>query len=220
MDFLNRTRGYNLNEIMNSKSAITRINRIVQVAKGEVIMTTSGGEFSALLPHLVRRATGRDIPLVFVDTLHYSKPTYDMIRFLQDERFDVRIYSSEYTQAEMQHDFPDWWNDSEESFSQKTFDQVVKKIKHEPLERAIDELQPEMWLSGLTGFKTDARANKSVIEYNAKEIVKLHPIIDWELPEVEDYLQWHSLPRNEHHFDITKGLDQKNECGIHTTFGE
>jgi len=220
MDFLHRTRGYNLNEIMNSKSALMRINRIVQVAKGEIIMTTSGGEFSALLPHLVRRATGRDIPLIFVDTLHYSKPTYDMIEFLLSEGFDVRTYTSEYSQAEMQRDYPDWWNDRDKNFSADMFDIVVKKIKHEPLERAIDELQPEMWLSGLTSFKTDERATKSVIEYNAMEIVKLHPIIDWDLAEVEDYLKWHSLPRNENHFDVTKGLAQQNECGIHTTFGE
>lgn len=205
---------------MNNKSALTRINRIVQVSKGEVIMTTSGGEFSALMPHLVRRATGRDIPLIFVDTLHYSKPTYDMVEFLQRENFDVRIYRSEYTQEELQKEYPDWWNDNEENFSQKLFDSVVKKIKHEPLERAIEELQPEMWLSGLTSFKSETRANKLVIEYNAMEIVKLHPIIDWELHEVEEYLKWHSLPRNEHHFDITKGMAQNNECGIHTTFGE
>lgn len=220
MDFLNRTRGYNLNDILNHKSAITRINRIVQIAQGPVITTTSGGEFSALLPHLVRRATGRDIPLVFVDTRHYTKPTYDMIDYLQQNDFDVRIYASEYSQEEMEARYPGWWNDGDEAFSQQIFDKVVRKIKHEPLERAIDELQPEMWLSGLTGFKTQERASKSVIEYNAKEIVKLYPIIDWDLDEVEDYIKWHSLPRNTHHFDITKGLAQKNECGIHTTFGE
>ncbi len=220
MDFLRNTRGYNLNEIMNSKSAITRINRIVKACKGTVLMTTSGGEFSAVLPHLVRRATGRDIPLVFVDTRHYSKPTYDMIDYLLENKFDVRIYSSEYTQEELLAEYPDWWNDSDENFSQEIFDEVVKKIKHDPLERAIDEIHPEMWLSGLTGFKTSERANRSVIEYNAMEIVKLHPIIDWDLDEVERYLEWHSLPRNIHHFDITKGLEQKNECGIHTTFGE
>jgi len=220
MDFLRRTRGYNLNEIMNSKSALTRINRIVQVCEGPAIMTTSGGEFSALLPHLVRRASGKDIPLIFVDTKHYSKPTYDMIEYLQQQDFDVRIYASRYTQEEILADYPDWWNDSDEHFSQAVFEEVVKKIKHDPLERAMSEIQPEMWLSGLTGFKTNERSNKAVIEYNAMEIVKLHPIIDWDIEEVESYLEWHSLPKNQHHFDITKGLSQKNECGIHTTFGE
>ncbi len=220
MEFLRRTRGYNLNDIMSNKSALTRINRIVQVAEGPVIMTTSGGKFSALLPHLVRRATGRDIPLIFVDTRHYTKPTYDMITYLQEQSFDVRVYASNYEQDQLQQDFPDWWNDTADGYSQATFEKVVRMIKHEPLERAIDDIQPEMWLSGLTSFKTAERANKSIIEYNAMEIVKLHPIIDWQQKDVEDYLAWHSLPRNEHHFDISKGMSQKNECGIHTTFGE
>lgn len=220
MEFLNRTRGYNLNEIMASKSALTRINRIVQVATGPVIMTTSGGEFSALMPHLVRRASGRDIPLIFVDTRHYSQPTYDMIDYLKAENFDVRTFAAEFSQEEILEQYPDWWSETDANFSQAVFDEVVRKIKHEPLERAIDELRPQIWLSGLTGFKTAARANKSIIEYNAREIVKLHPIIDWDKDDVEEYLNWHSLPRNTHHFDITKGLDQKNECGIHTTFGE
>lgn len=220
MEFLNRSRGYNLNEIMANKSALTRINRIVKIATGPVIMTTSGGEFSALMPHLVRRASGKDIPLIFVDTRHYSKPTYDMIDYLKAENFDVRTFTAEFSQEEILEQYPDWWSETDENFSQAVFDEVVRKIKHEPLERAIDELRPEMWLSGLTGFKTTARASKSIIEYNAREIVKLHPIIDWDKDDVEEYINWHSLPRNAHHFDITKGLDQKNECGIHTTFGE
>ena len=220
MEFLNKTRGYNLNDILSDKSALTRINRLVQVAKGEILTTTSGGEFSAILPHLVRRATGRDIPLVFIDTGHYTKPTYDMIEYFTKEGFDLRIYSSPYSQADLQEQYPDWWNDNDEDFSQSTFEKVVKLIKHEPLERAIDELRPEIWLSGLTSFKTKERANKSFIEYNAKEIAKLYPIIDWGMEDVEDYIRWHSLPRNDKHFDITKGMSQNNECGIHTTFGE
>lgn len=220
MEFLRQNQGSNLNEVMNLKSALTRINRIVQLAKGEIIMTTSGGELSAVLPHLVQRASDRAIPLVFVDTRHYSKPTYDMVDYLREQGMDVRVYASEYSQEELQAQYPDWWNDSDENFSQHTFEKVVRLIKHEPLERAINELQPEMWLSGLTGFKTAERANKAVIEYNAMEILKLHPIIDWDRDEVDEYIRWHSLPVNPHHFDVSKGMSQKNECGIHTTFGE
>lgn len=220
MEFLRRNRGYNFNEILSNKSAITRINRIVHVARGPIIMTTSGGEYSSVLPHLVQRAANQRIPLIFVDTLHYTKPTYDMIDYFIAQGFDIHTYKSQYTQEEMEERHPGWWNDQDESFNKDVFDKVVRMIKHEPLERAINEVQPEIWLSGLTRFKSKERQNKQLIEYNAKEIAKIHPIMDWEMDAVEDYMQWHSLPRNEHHFDITKGLSQKSECGIHTTFGE
>lgn len=220
MNSLDKIYGVDFNAILENNSPLARIEKVERMYSGSLIMTTSGGKHSAVLPHLVRRATPKDIPLVFIDTRHYTKPTYDMIAYFKAEGYDVRTYRSNYSQEELESQHPGWWNDTKRDFSQAIFDDVVRKIKHEPLERAFTELNPHAWLNGLTGFKTRARKSKSIIEYNHAEIIKFHPIINWEEEEIEEYIRWHSLPRNAHHFDVTKGVSQKNECGIHTTFGE
>lgn len=208
------------NAILGNNSPLARIEKIERMYSGSLIMTTSGGKHSAVLPHLVRRATARNIPIVFVDTQHYTKPTYDMIDYFKAEGYDVRTFRSKYSQEELEAKYPGWWNDTARDFSQAIFDDVVRKIKHDPLEKAFTKLSPHAWLSGLTSFKTQERKSKSIVEYNHREIMKFHPIINWDEEEIEQYIQWHSLPRNEHHFDVTKGMSQNNECGIHTTFGE
>ncbi|MGI9295355.1 MAG: phosphoadenosine phosphosulfate reductase family protein [Pseudomonadales bacterium] len=217
---LDRSERANLNALLGSSSPLSGIEKVARMFPGRMIMTTSGGQHSAALPNMVSRVISSRVPLVFIDTRHYTQPTYDMIDYFREQGYDVKIYASRYSQEEIEQQYPGWWDENDPAFSQKIFDTVVKKIKHEPLERAIEELTPDVWVSGLTSFKSAARETKNVIEYNELEILKIYPIIHWDLQEVENYLRWHGLPSNPHHFDITKGLDQRNECGIHTALGE
>ena len=59
---------------------VERIRNAYARFGGQVILTTSGGETSAAMPHLVAAALGsRDFPLAFVDHGFYTSATYRMI---------------------------------------------------------------------------------------------------------------------------------------------
>ena len=174
-----------------------------------IVTTTSGGEKSMLLPHLLHRVLGQSPIIIFVDTGYYLRPTLKAIEEMKNQGYDVRIFSSLVSQKEIEERYPLWYKDPES----EVFSEVLGIIKHEPLNRAFHELSPSVWIRGLCRYQSVARSHTPVLK-NVNGLYHLHPIVDWSRQQVEDYLNKHKLTRNLDHFDITKGLDQKRECGI------
>jgi 3'-phosphoadenosine 5'-phosphosulfate sulfotransferase (PAPS reductase)/FAD synthetase len=128
---------------------------------GQVILTTSGGETSAAMPHLVAAAIGsRDFPLVFVDHGFYTSATYPMIDYFRDAGSCLKVYRSELTPGEIERDYSGWCDPRSPLFAT-----VVRKIKHAPLNRAFAELQPKAWLRGIMRHETPERQAAQLVQY-------------------------------------------------------
>jgi phosphoadenosine phosphosulfate reductase len=197
---------------MNHHQALTPLERIrnaYATFAGQVILTTSGGETSAAMPHLVASALGsQDFPLVFVDHGFYTSATYRMIEYLRGAGYRLSIYRSELTPGEIERDYSGWSDPRSPLFST-----VVRKIKHEPLNRAFEELQPKAWLRGIMRHETPERQAAELMQYK-NGIYQVHPILDWSRDAMLAYLAEHDLPINLDHWDPTKGRDQRGECLI------
>jgi phosphoadenosine phosphosulfate reductase len=108
-------------------------------------------------------------------------------------------------------------------------------IRVEPLQRAMKELDPDLWIAGLRRSTATSRNELSVLSYNNSRI-KMLPILDWTDRQIGEYLQQHSLPYHplwaKGYISIgdrvtTRRLDEvtdpaelrhfglKRECGIH-----
>jgi phosphoadenosine phosphosulfate reductase len=108
-------------------------------------------------------------------------------------------------------------------------------VRVEPLRRAMNQIDPRLWVAGLRRTSADSRKELSVVSQNQSRI-KLLPILDWTDRQVGEYLRQHSLPYHplwsKGYISIgdrvtTKRLDEvndpaqlrhfgwKRECGIH-----
>ena len=190
------------------KDCTERILWAYETFKEGLFLTTSGGETSAVLPNLTRDALGFCPPILFVDTGYFNDCTHNMIRYLENEGYDVNIYKSTISKSEIEKRFPNW-SDPESVH----FRDVVSVIKHEPLMRGFRELNIKAWLGGVMRHETEERKNAKFVQFN-KGLYQIFPILDWDSCKVNKYLLSNKLPVNRNHFDITKGPDQKKECNI------
>ena len=134
-------------------------------------MTTSGGETSAAMPHLMASAIGsKDFALVFVDHGFYTSATYRMIDYFRNAGYNLKTYRSPLTPGEIERDYSGWCDPSSTLFSA-----VVRKIKHAPLNQAFAELQPSAWIRGIMRHETPER--------QAADFVQIQ---EWRLPDTPD----------------------------------
>lgn len=189
-------------------NACALIRRAWYEAAGRLVLTTSGGETSALMPHLVAAVIGKDFPLVFVDHGFYGQSTHAMLGYFRDQGYDLRVYRSKLATGHIERHYAGWRDPSSPYFSE-----VVRKIKHEPLNRAFAKLCPSHWLRGIMRHETPERQAIGPTQYK-NGLVQVHPILDFQKADALSYLAYHRLPINSDHWDPTKGRDQRGECLI------
>ncbi len=73
---------------------------------------------------------------------------------------------------------------------------AVRKI--EPLDRALERMQ--CWVTGIRGDQSDNRAAMRSVEWDAaRNLVKVHPLFDWTLSDVKDFIKNNNIPYNPLH---------------------
>ena len=193
-------------------------------------VTTSFGAQSAAFLHLVTRVAPK-IPILFIDTGYHFPETLAFSRDLE-KRLDLnlKIYRPLLSPEEIEARHGKLWESGPEGLSQ--FHEIIRV---EPLRRAFQEFQPEIWLAGLRRSGSDHRQKQEILSLQDSRW-KLLPILEWSDQEVGQYLSRHSLPFHplweKGYVSIgdrvtTKRLDEvsdprelrhfgwKRECGLH-----
>ncbi len=155
---------------------------------GSIILTSSFGADSALMLHLVTRVIPR-ITVVFLDTGYLFPETY---RFAEEltERFqlDVRVYTPRITAARQEALYGKLWEGD-----QRSLDLYHHLNKVEPMERALEELQPAAWIAGLRRGQTAFRAGLRPVERQG-DVYKVYPILGFTEEDVHRYMRANDLP--------------------------
>lgn len=94
--------------------------------------------------------------------------------------------------------------------------EFTRQVKLEPFNRAIAELQPNIWFSGIRREETAFRQTLDVLSWDKRGILKVAPIFYWTEDDIEAFMAEHQLPTCRHYFDPTKVADNR-ECGLHTS---
>lgn len=200
-----------------------------------LVMSSSFGAHSAVMLHLVHRVVP-ELPILFIDTGYLFPETY---RFAQElaERFrlNLKVYGPAMTPARHEALFGRLWEQGEDGVAE-----YLRRHKVEPLQRALHELSATAWLAGLRADQTEHRAGLRRVDRQGARI-KVHPILDWSLADVEDYLDDHDLPRHPLYHEGYRSigdvhstlpttpemdprdgrlLGKKRECGIHVLSAE
>jgi len=216
--------------LLEVRSAEERVAWILQHCGGRAIVSTSFGIQSAVLLHMVA-AQRPDVPVVFIDTGFLFDETYRFAAELEQQLgLNVRVYKPALSPQQLVESHGELWAAGEDGLAQ--YNQIVKV---EPMQRAIKELRPLAWLSGVRRLQASSRSNRPVSD-EQWGVAKMYPLIDWTDRDVYRYLKKHDLSYHplweqgyvsvgDYHSSkpLTAGADHeatrfggtKRECGLH-----
>lgn len=175
------------------------------------MVTTSFGVHSAAMLHLASRLRS-DVPVVWVDTGFNTPDTYRHAELLSRAlKLDLRVYAPDLTRARLEAalgGIPA----PEDSDRHQTFSVDVKL---RPFERALAEIKPDVWLTGIRAEETNWRRQQATVTRGPNGILKVAPFFAVSEAEVETYMRRYSLPSGDPlHYDPAKAQPHR-ECGLH-----
>lgn len=178
-----------------------------------VFASTSFSPYSAGLLHIIKQVAP-DLPVVWVDTGYNMPDAYRTAeKIISDLQLDLRVYIPQMT-AERRNALMGGipHPDDDEALHRE----FTRQVKLEPFQRAIDDLQGEIWITGIRQQETDFRRSLDILSLDDRGLLRVAPIFYWSDEQLQAYVEEHNLPTCRHYFDPTKVLDGR-ECGLHTS---
>ncbi len=201
-----------LNAELKNKSPHDIIKWSLSLNK-RVFASTSFSPNSAALLHMLSQANV-DVPIIWVDSGYNVPDAYRVAeQIMQRLKLNMHIYNPKMS-AERRNALmggiphPDDDEDLHKEFA--------RQVKLEPFASAINELQGEVWITGIRREETEHRKSLDILSIDSRGILKVAPVFYWTSEQLEDYLEQHELPTCRHYFDPTKISDGR-ECGLHTS---
>jgi len=168
--------------------------------------------FAAVMLHMVTRQKP-DIPVVWMDSGYNTETTYryadEVAKLL---KLDLRIYLPLRSRAHREA-----LEGPPPPVDDPRIEAFTREVKLEPFDRAVAELQPKVWLTGLRGSDSSHRAQMQPVSVGDTGLIKVAPLLHWTSKELYRYLKKHDLPDNFDYYDPTKG-EGSRECGLQTTY--
>jgi phosphoadenosine phosphosulfate reductase len=158
-------------------------------------LTTSFGIQSAVLLHMVSElaaATGRLVPVIWVDTGYLPPETYQYAEQLgQRLAFTLEVAQATMSPARMEALHGRLWET--EQVGDLELYHRIRKV--EPLDRALTQLGVTCWASGVRGSQTDHRRAMAPLD-PVRQRWSLRPLLTWSKKDVYYYMQEHDLPQH------------------------
>lgn len=201
-----------LNQQLANKTPVEIIRWAMSLGRS-VISTTSFAQNSAAMLKMITDADA-EIPVIWVDSGYNVPDTYraaeNIMTLLKP---NMKIYIPQWT-AERRNAImggiphPDDDPDVHEEFT--------RQVKLEPFQKALNDLKPEVWISGIRREETDFRKTLDILSIDNRGILKVAPIFYWSDQDIQDFMDENELPTCRHYFDPTK-VENNRECGLHTS---
>lgn len=198
-------------------------------------LSSSFGADSAVMIHLATRVAPQ-IPILMIDTGYLFPETYRFAEELR-QRFDLNlvVYGPKMSSARQEALYGELWEQGEDGVKR-----YLAMNKVEPMKRALNELGITAWMAGVRASQTEHRKTLPKVGI-VDGRVKIHPILDWDTAQINDYLNEHDLPRHPLYeqgyksigdvhstLPVVDGQDDragrllgaKKECGLHVSAEE
>ena len=178
----------------------------------KTIATTSfGRNASAILHMLVQQQP--DLPIVWIDTGYNLRDTYVVAeKIIRQLSLNMRVFSPEITSERRNAIMGGIPTIEDETLHQE----FTRQVKLEPFDKVVEELQPELWVTGIRQEETAHRRTLDIVSIDQRGLLKVAPLFYWSEEQTEQYRIDNELPTCKHYFDPTKVSDGR-ECGLHTS---
>ena len=183
------------------------------------------------ITHMLYHELQAKVPVIFLNTLHLFPETLETAQKAKAlYQLDLHTYQADKTREEFIVRYGDriWEQD---------VDQFHYLTKVEPLERALDELAIQGWITGRRRDQSTTRQNMAILERDQDGRLKINPLANWTYKDLWRYTFAHNVPYNPLHDQgytsigdqplttkVQAGEDEragrwrgsvKTECGIH-----
>lgn len=180
----------------------------VQASSNRFILSTSFGHYSSVLLKMVSDIVP-DVPVVWVDSGYHTEQTYCYCELLK-ERFNLNLHIF-HPQRSVTH------RSAIGAYAKPQdddYDDFVDEIKLEPFRRALAQLQPDIWISGIRKEETEHRRRLGILSEGPNGIKKVSPLFNWQEADLLDYMTDNDLPFEGNYHDPAK-ISANQECGLH-----
>ena len=153
-----------------------------------VVLTTAIDLEGSVLAHMVA-VSGLPVRLVTLDTGLLFPEAYETWRRLEaDLSIEIEaVHPLMDLETQAAQHGPTLWRTRP--------DECCRIRKIEPLERVL--ASAEAWVTGIRRAQTPQRANAPKVGYEPRfGVIKINPLADWALADVQDYLREHDIPYN------------------------
>jgi phosphoadenosine phosphosulfate reductase len=207
---------------------------------GKICFSSSLGLEDQVITHMIA-AAGLNIPIFTLDTGRMFQETYSLIdRTRERYKTDISIYfpnAGEIEDMVSRHGMNLFY----ESVEKRQLCCRLRKI--EPLKRPLAGM--DAWICGLRRSQSVTRQEVDAVVWDDENgLVKVNPLINWEIEAVWEYIKKHNVPYNPLHDkgfpsigclpctravqagdDIRSGRwwwedPDKKECGLHGSNGQ
>ncbi|HXD94346.1 MAG TPA: phosphoadenylyl-sulfate reductase [Bacteroidia bacterium] len=225
-----------INELIKNKSPEEALRAIAANFSDKVIFSSSLGYEDQVITHFIF-SNNLPITVFTLDTGRLYNETYSVLQStLERYKKPIKVFYPQTTLVEnlVSEKGPISFYESVENRKECCF---IRKV--EPLKRALQGYS--IWITGIRAEQSDERKDIPSVEWDeANNIIKFHPIIDWTLDEVKQYITKHNIPYNPLHdkgfvsigcAPCTRALkvgedfragrwwweqNNKKECGLHS----
>ncbi len=162
---------------------------------GRIAFSTSFGLEDQVVAHYIFK-NKLPIRVFTLDTGRLFKETYytwSRTLDIYESEIDTYFPDTEAVQGMLRAKGPASFYESVENRKECCF---IRKI--EPLKRALANV--DCWITGIRAEQSDNRTNMAQVEWDgANGLVKFHPIYDWPLDAVWQFVREHNIPYNPLH---------------------
>ncbi len=180
---------------LKNKSSEEVLQFISQLPSESIVFSTSLGYEDQVITHMIF-SENLPVSVFTLDTGRLFPETYSVLNSILD-RYKKQIqvfYPSTNSLEEMvSKKGPFSFYESTDNRKECCF---IRKV--EPLKRALKG--HTIWITGIRAGQSGNRNDMPMVEWDeANQIIKIHPLLNWSLQEVKDYIFKHNIPYNPLH---------------------
>ncbi|WP_113638828.1 phosphoadenylyl-sulfate reductase [Nubsella zeaxanthinifaciens] len=184
-----------LRQQLNGLNTIEKLKYLAEAYKDRIVFSTSFGWEDQVVTHLIF-ANQIPIKVFTLETGRLFPETYYVWnRTLEIYQQPIHAYfpQSDLLQNMVNAKGPSSFYESVENRKECCF---IRKI--EPLKRAL--AGNEIWITGIRAEQSANREHMEDLEWDeANQLIKFHPIFDWTLAEVKDFVKENNIVYNTLH---------------------
>ena len=196
----------------NQKLALGTAKKTVEWAiglGGNTLVTTNFGPQEAVLLHMVSQIAA-NTKVLWIDSGYNMPQTYAFAEKVAEQlKLNLVTYTPTVSAARR-----DAVLGGIPTIDDPTHAEFTEQFKLEPFKRAMAEISPNVWLSALRREQSPLRQHMNTVANGPNGTIKVSPLLDWSLEDMQAYLTHHRLPDETRYFDPTKA-EAGRECGLH-----
>ena len=134
------------------------------------------------------------VDAIFLDTLHHFDETHTLIKKIRQRYPLVNLHTYKPAGVKNAEQFAEKYGETLWERDEQQYDWVAKV---EPAERAYKEMHVNAVLTGRRRSQKGKRGTIDVVEIDDRGLIKVNPLANWTLEQVQDYIKANGVPNNE-----------------------